>query len=83
MQLDPNTPIYDIARAQHERLNKPTVVVPVRVSRATTLVWASYHGDPQFTRLSQQPEHQAHLAITCCRAAYASARARYGAEPLI
>jgi 23S rRNA G2445 N2-methylase RlmL len=82
VQIDPTVAIYDVARAQHERVNKPTVVVPVLVNRAPTLVWASYHGDPIFDRLSRQPENQAHLAITCCRAAYAGARSRYGAHPL-
>lgn len=72
---------YDHARAQHERLGIPTVVVPIVLDDGTpALYWESFAGLGE--DITHQAELQAALAAVCCEQAYEDAAYEFHARPV-
>ncbi len=73
MTAEPN--VFEVALAQFDAMKAPTVIVPVVSDGEEGVFYASYHGDVEWMALASAKEHQAEVAIACCKHAYADARA--------
>lgn len=73
--------VLEVARAQLESMNAPTVMVPVVLHDGKAGVFfGSYVGDEEWMEQAHAPENQVDVAIACCKLAYADALARGGAH---
>ncbi len=66
---------FVVALAQFDAMKAPTVIVPVVSDGEEGVFYASYQGDAEWMALASAKEHQADLAIACCKHAYADAHA--------
>ena len=73
MKSEPS--VFTVALDQFNAMKAPTVIVPVLADGDEGVFYATYEGDAEWMSLASAKEHQAELAIACCKHAYADARA--------
>lgn len=66
--------VLDVATEQFERMDAPTVIVPVAQKGRTGVFFATYEGDEEWMAHVRVKELQAEVAIALCKRAHADAR---------
>ncbi len=67
--------VFAVALAQFHAMKAPTVIVPVVSDGDEGVFYATYQGSVEWMALASAKEHQAEVAIACCKHAYADAHA--------
>ena len=67
--------VFAAASAQFDATKAPTVMVPIVSDGDEGVFYATYHGDAEWMALASAKEHQAEVAIACCKHAYVDAQA--------
>ena len=70
--------VLDVALAQLEEMQGPTVIIPVVCDGQPGTIYATYQGDEEYMAFALDPGNQADVAIACCKRAYADALKRSG-----
>jgi hypothetical protein len=70
--------VLDVALAQLEEMQAPTVIIPVVGDGQPGTIYATYQGDEEYMAFALDPGNQADVAIACCKRAYAEALKRSG-----